>query len=87
MAQEALNQRAISMLKAVRDGRGEVTISREPDLYVDDMACCDQPTAHFLSRYALIAPAQSGRIGERVPAVVTERGLNALAAPGFPIAS
>ncbi|MFD8498268.1 hypothetical protein [Amycolatopsis sp. NPDC059657] len=87
MAQEPLNQRALSMLKAVRDGRGQVTISREPDLYVDGMSCCDQPTAHLLSRSALIAPARSGRIGERVPAVVTERGLTALAEPGLPIAS
>ncbi len=78
-----LTRRAVNMLKAVRDGRAQLSLSCEPDLYVDGIPCCDQATARALGRLGLIAHSRPGRAGELVPAVVTEAGRNALSAPEF----
>lgn len=67
-----------SMLNAVASGRAELVCSCEPDLIVDGLCCCDQYTAHRLSEVGLIRPAMSGRIGDRVPAELTESGFRAL---------
>ncbi|GAA4828318.1 hypothetical protein GCM10025787_03350 [Saccharopolyspora rosea] len=67
-------------LRAVAEGRAEMTCSCEPDLYVDGLACCDQHTAHALAEQHLITHAHAGRPGQRVPAALTEDGAAALAA-------
>jgi hypothetical protein len=77
--QEALSHRAVSMLRAVRDGRGQVTIGSEPDLYVDGLPVCDQQTARALAHHDLVAPVCPGPIGERVPADLTGKGREILA--------
>ena len=45
----ALTDRALAMLRAVAAGRAHITVSVEPDLYVDEIPCCDQSTAHDLA--------------------------------------
>jgi len=82
----ALTRRAVNMLKAVRDGRAQLALSCEPDLYVDGIPCCDQVTARLLGRLGLISPARPGYTGELVPAVATEAGRAVLDAPEFRIA-
>jgi len=76
---DGLNHRALAMLRAVDDGRAELTCSREPDLFVDGVACCDQFTAHLLAHDGLIQPARTGLPGQRVPAILTSAGLAAIA--------
>ncbi|WP_007024227.1 hypothetical protein [Saccharomonospora iraqiensis] len=73
-----LNHRERATLRAVSRGEAEITCSREPDLFVDGLACCDQATAARLARAGLIAPAHTGRPGQRVPAVLTDAGERAL---------
>lgn len=73
-----MNYRALAMLRAVDEGRAQVTCSQEPDLFIDGVPCCDQFTAHELAHDGLIAPAHSGAIGQRVPATLTEAGLAAI---------
>jgi len=82
----ALTRRAVNMLKAVRDGRAQLALSCEPDLYVDGIPCCDQATARALGRLGLISPSRPGQVGELVPAVVTGAGRRVLAAPETRIA-
>nr|WP_158632699.1 hypothetical protein [Amycolatopsis sp. WAC 01375] len=45
------------MLRAVAQGRAEITVSLEPDLYVDGLPCSDQNTAHRLANAGLIRTA------------------------------
>ena len=73
-----LNHRERATLRAVATGRAELTCSREPDLFIDGLAVCDQPCARRLANLGLIATARSGRPGERVPATVTRAGEAAL---------
>lgn len=54
-----------------------MSLSCEPDLFVDGLQCCDQQVAHDLARAGLLRPVRPGRIGERVPAVLTGRGWSA----------
>ncbi|MCT2583825.1 hypothetical protein [Actinophytocola gossypii] len=75
---EGLNHRALSMLRAAVDGRATISCSSEPDLFIDDVPCCDQYTAHTLAHAGLIEPATRGALGELVPARVTEAGKAAL---------
>lgn len=72
--------RARALLRAVAAGRAEMTLSSEPDLFVDGLACCDQHTAHLLAHAGLIRPAHGGAVGDRVPAVITGAGREALPA-------
>ncbi|MEV0089123.1 hypothetical protein [Saccharopolyspora sp. NPDC050642] len=76
----ALPHRHRAYLRAVADGRAEMTCSRQPDLFIDGLACCDQHTAHQLAENGLISPARPGTPGQRVPAVLTDTGNAALAA-------
>jgi hypothetical protein len=66
------------MLRAVNAGRAQLTCSREPDLFIDGVPCCDQFTAHALAHDGLIRPAHSGVTGQRVPAALTAAGLAAM---------
>jgi hypothetical protein len=75
---EGLNHRALSMLRAVVAGRATISCSREPDLFIDDVPCCDQYTAHLLAHDGFIEPVCGGRVGELVPARATAAGRAAL---------
>jgi hypothetical protein len=74
-----MNYRALAMLRAVDEGRGQLSCSQEPDLFIDGVPCCDQFTAHALAHDGLVAPAHSGSFGQRVPATLTPAGLAAIA--------
>ena len=76
---ESLNHRAMSMLRAVVAGRSQISCSSEPDLFIDNVPCCDQYTAHMLAHAGLIEPAADGTVGELVPARLTAAGEAALA--------
>lgn len=76
----AANCRVRAMLLAVAEGRAEITLGREPDLYVDGLPCSDQCTAHAMARDGLIRPTRPGLIGQRVPAALTAAGEATLAA-------
>lgn len=80
-----LNHREHSILQAVADGRAEMSCSSEPDLFIDGIACCDQFTAHWLARLNLVRPQHIGRPADRVPALVTDTALRALALSPAPV--
>ncbi|MCR6486734.1 hypothetical protein M8542_28295 [Amycolatopsis sp. OK19-0408] len=69
-----LNHRMLAMLRAVAAGRGRVTCSSEPDLFIDGLSCGDQFAAHALAHLGLIRPARPGLVGELVPATLTPAG-------------
>ncbi|MGH3878886.1 MAG: hypothetical protein ACRDSK_17790 [Actinophytocola sp.] len=71
---DELNHRAISMLRAVVAGRAQISCSSEPDLFIDNVPCCDQYTAHMLAHAGLIEPAARGVVGDVVPAQLTAAG-------------
>ncbi len=71
---EPITGRVLAMLRAVSDGRAELSFSCEPDLFIDGLGCCDQYTAHRLARAGLIRPAVPGAIGQRVRAELTVAG-------------
>lgn len=75
---EDLNHRAISMLRAVVAGRAQISCSSEPDLFIDEVPCCDQYTAHTLAHAGLIEPTFRGGVGQLVPARLTAAGKAAL---------
>ncbi|CRK55976.1 hypothetical protein [Alloactinosynnema sp. L-07] len=72
-----LSHRALAMLRAVAAGRAQISCSREPDLYIDGVPCCDQFSAHVLTHDGFIA-ASEGPFGRLVPAVLTNEGIAAL---------
>ncbi|HEY7591577.1 MAG TPA: hypothetical protein VH969_00365 [Actinophytocola sp.] len=76
---EGLNHRAISMLRAVVAGRAQISCSSEPDLFIDNVPCCDQFTAHMLAHAGLIEAATGGDVGDLVPAQLTAEGVAAIA--------
>ncbi|MFE0024850.1 hypothetical protein [Amycolatopsis sp. NPDC059021] len=76
-----VSHRGMAMLRAVGAGRAQLTLSQEPDLFVDGVPCCDQFTAHTLAHQGLLRPGRPGAVGQRVPAVLTAAG-RALVAPG-----
>lgn len=69
-----LSCRAVAVLRATRCGRVQVSLSSEPDFLVDGLAFCDQPSARALVHAGLVRPARPGRIGDFVPATLTETG-------------
>jgi hypothetical protein len=73
-AHPAVNHRMRAMLRAVGAGRGRVSCSSEPDLFIDGLSCGDQFAAHGLAHLGLIRPAHPGRPGELVPALLTPAG-------------
>lgn len=66
--------RSLAMLRAIAHGRAEMSLSCEPDLFVDGLPCCDQFAAHQLSHGGLVEPARLGLLGQRVPARLTPAG-------------
>ncbi|MFI9455421.1 hypothetical protein [Amycolatopsis sp. NPDC052450] len=75
---ESLSCRALAMLRAVAQGRAEITVSLEPDLYVDGLPCSDQNTAHRLAHAGLIRMPREGVLGSRVAAELSETGQDLL---------
>ena len=73
-----LTHRHYALLRAVAGGNCELTWSCEPDLFIDGRTCCDQTATHLLARAGLIRHATRGRIGQRVPAELTDAGRAAL---------
>lgn len=69
---EALTHRHRAMLRAVDAGRGEVLCGCTPDLLIDGRFC-DHVATHELFRAGLII-ADSGTLGHRVAARVTDEG-------------
>jgi hypothetical protein len=69
-----VNHRMLSMLRAVGAGRGCVSCSSEPDLFIDGLSCGDQFAAHALAHQGLVRAAHPGLPGERVPARLTAAG-------------
>ncbi|MEU0528857.1 hypothetical protein [Amycolatopsis tolypomycina] len=83
MTNPQLTHRAHAILRATACGRVHVSLSCEPDVFVDGLAFSDQPGARALIHAGLISPARPGRIGEQVPARLTGTGRGVLAAAGF----
>lgn len=71
-------RRAISMLIAVSEGRGEITCSCVPDLYIDGLSCCDQYLAHKITGAGLVRPVTLGPAGQRVRAELSMAGVAVL---------
>jgi hypothetical protein len=69
-----VNHRMLAMLRAVGAGRGRVSHSSEPDLFIDGLSCGDQFAAHALAHLGLVRAAGPGLPGELVPAVLTAAG-------------
>jgi hypothetical protein len=77
-----LTNRALAILRAARNERVHVSLSCEPDVFVDGLACCDQPGARALVHAGLLRAVRPGRIGELVPARLTGAGEEILNANG-----
>ncbi|MGH3516375.1 MAG: hypothetical protein ACRDQ7_02955 [Haloechinothrix sp.] len=73
-----LSHRALAILRATADGRVQVSLSCEPDLFIDGLAFSDQPTARRLVHAGLLRASRPGRIGERAPAKLTTEGYTVL---------
>jgi hypothetical protein len=71
---DELTHRARAVLRAVAAGRAELTTSREPDLRVDGLLCCDQVTARQLAHAGLLRPARHEAGTPWVPAELTPAG-------------
>lgn len=74
-----LSCRAVAILRATWRGRVRVSLSSEPDFLVDGLTFCDQPSARALVHAGLVRPARPGRIGDFVPARLTDTGYAVLA--------
>jgi hypothetical protein len=79
MTNPELTHRAHAILRATAGGRVRVSLSCEPDIFVDGLVFTDQPGARALIHAGLIIPARPGRIGEQVPARLTDTGYGVLA--------
>lgn len=65
-----------AFLRAVAAGRGTLSCSCEPDLFIDGLSCGDQPLAHQLVRIGLIMAEQDNpSTTARVPAALTPAGV------------
>lgn len=73
-----LTHRARAILRATSTGRVQVSLSCEPDVFIDGLAFSDQPTARTLVHAGLLMASRPGRIGERVPARLTDEGYSVL---------
>jgi hypothetical protein len=69
-----LTYRDRAILRAVAGGTAEMSVSAEPDLFVDGRCCCDQLAARRLAHAGLIAGSRPAATGQRVPARLTVAG-------------
>lgn len=74
----ARSDRARAILRAVAAGRATASCGCEPDLFVDGLACCDQPGARALRKAGLFAPVRSAGADEVVPVDLTDLGRTVL---------
>ncbi|HEY3261115.1 MAG TPA: hypothetical protein VGJ95_12755 [Pseudonocardiaceae bacterium] len=70
-----------SMLRAVAQGRAQLTSCGHPELCVDGL-WCDQTAAGELVRNGLVRPARQATVGALVPALLTAAGATILATLG-----
>ncbi|WP_116176902.1 hypothetical protein [Kutzneria buriramensis] len=73
-ARVSISRRELAMLHAVAAGRAETTGSREPDLFIDGLACCDQSAARHLAHAGLVRATGPATAAQRVPAELTTPG-------------
>lgn len=73
-----MTARARAMLRAVAEGRAEITTSCEPDMYVDGLNCCDQSLAHTLTHCGLIRRSRFSTTSGRHLASLTRLGFEEL---------
>ncbi|MEU4522481.1 hypothetical protein AB0F52_27680 [Amycolatopsis sp. NPDC024027] len=73
-ARPVVNHRVRAMLRAVGAGRGRVSCSSEPDLFIDGLSCGDQFAAHALAHQGLVRAARPGHPGQLVLAILTPAG-------------
>jgi hypothetical protein len=74
-ATPALSFRDRAILRAVAVGTAQLSVSSEPDLFVDGRCCSDQVAARRLAHAGLIAAvAPAAHPGQRVPAELTPAG-------------
>jgi hypothetical protein len=73
-----LNHREYAILRAVAQGRGELLAGCEPDLSVDG-GWCDHTAVTHLVCGGWICSARPARVGDRVPARLTDAARDALA--------
>jgi hypothetical protein len=73
MAPPELNNREHAILRAIRDGRGELSGHRCSELMVDGCWCDPAATWHLLFE-GLIAPVSPAPPGGRVAATLTSLG-------------
>lgn len=78
-AHAELTHRHYALLRAVNAGRCHLSCSCEPDLYIDGRSCSDQQAGHLLVHAGLIVQATAGRVGQLVPARLTDAGNTVLA--------
>jgi hypothetical protein len=73
-----LSSRARAILRATWHGRVQVSLSCEPDIFVDGLVFSDQPAARALVHAGLLRATRQGQIGDRVPAKLTSEGYTVL---------
>lgn len=73
-----MTARARALLRAVAEGRAEITASCEPDMYVDGLSCCDQSLAHALTHCGLIRRSRFSTASGRHLASLTRLGFEEL---------
>ncbi|MBB3666282.1 hypothetical protein FB384_005243 [Prauserella sediminis] len=73
-----ISHRTRAILRAISQGRVQVTLSCEPDVFIDGLAFSDQAAARALVHAGLLRASRPGRIGERGPATLTDAGLRVL---------
>jgi len=77
---EPLSFRDRAILRAVAGGNAQLSVSSEPDLFVDGRFCSDQVAARRLAHAGLIAAATPADAGARVLAELTAAGRELLLA-------
>jgi hypothetical protein len=78
--ESALTHRDRAILRAVAGGTAQLSVSSEPDLFVDGRCCSDQLAARRLAHAGLITAAVPARTGQRVLAELTPAGRRELLA-------
>ena len=74
-----LTHRDRAILRAVAQGTAELTVGRQPDLFLDGRCCSDQLAARRLAHAGLIIAAAPAAVGQRVLARLTAAGRRQLA--------
>lgn len=75
-----------SLLRAIAQGRAQLSGGSHPSLRVDGL-WCDQTAASELARDGLMRPSRPGSVAALEPAVLTTAGARVLATFGVPVAA